>query len=140
MLVHLVRCRGQNHIGGERAAVRALAAGEAAAACMLESNHKLFVNEGILEAGTSRVLAATPHCDHCNFTVRDDLPEDRTRRFLEVLLAMSFQDPEVRPLIELEGLKQWLPGRVSGYALVLSKILFNRAAACRNAAIILLRA
>ena len=32
------------------------------------------------------------------------------------VLAMSFQNPEVRPLMELEGLKQWLPGRVSEYA------------------------
>ena len=29
---------------------------------------------------------------------------------------MSFQDPEVRSLMELEGLKQWLPARTSGYA------------------------
>jgi hypothetical protein len=29
---------------------------------------------------------------------------------------MSFQNPEVRVLMELEGLKQWLPGRTSGYA------------------------
>ena len=32
------------------------------------------------------------------------------------VLEMSFEDAEVRPLMELEGLKQWLPGRVSGYA------------------------
>ena len=29
---------------------------------------------------------------------------------------MFFQDPEVRPLMEMEGLKQWLPGRARGYA------------------------
>ena len=34
------------------------------------------------------------------------------------VLAMSFEDPEVRPLMELEGLKQWLPGRASGCAQV----------------------
>ena len=28
---------------------------------------------------------------------------------------MSYADPEVRPLLDLEGLKQWVPGRVSGY-------------------------
>jgi hypothetical protein len=28
---------------------------------------------------------------------------------------MSYNDPEVRPLLDLEGLKEWRPGRVSGY-------------------------
>lgn len=29
---------------------------------------------------------------------------------------MSYGDPEVRPLLDLEGLKRWLPGRTEGYA------------------------
>ena len=29
---------------------------------------------------------------------------------------MRFDDPVVRPLLELEGLTAWLPGRTSGYA------------------------
>ncbi len=35
---------------------------------------------------------------------------------MELLLAMSFDDPAVRPLLELEGLKEWRPGRTAGYA------------------------
>jgi len=37
-------------------------------------------------------------------------------RFGDLLLAMDYGDPEVRPLLDLEGLKQWKPGRTSGYA------------------------
>jgi hypothetical protein len=37
-------------------------------------------------------------------------------RFRELLLAMSYGDPDVRPLLDLEGLKEWVPGRVTGYA------------------------
>jgi hypothetical protein len=29
---------------------------------------------------------------------------------------MSYADPDVRPLLDLEGLKSWCEGRVSGYA------------------------
>jgi len=29
---------------------------------------------------------------------------------------MSYDDPLVRPLMDLEGLKAWKPGRVEGYA------------------------
>ena len=105
-----------DHVGGERDAARALAAGSADAACVLDANYAAFINEGTLDPGTTRVLATTPPFDHCNFTVRQDLPEERSKPFIEVLLGMSFQDPEVRSLMELEGLKQWLPARTSGYA------------------------
>ena len=105
-----------DHVGGERDAARALAAGNADAACVLDANYTVFINEGTLDPGTTRVLASTPPYDHCNFTVREDLPEERFKPFVDVLLGMSFQDPEVRTLMELEGLKQWLPARTSGYA------------------------
>ena len=36
--------------------------------------------------------------------------------FGELLLSMSYADPAVRPLLDLEGLTQWRPGRTSGYA------------------------
>jgi ABC-type phosphate/phosphonate transport system substrate-binding protein len=61
------------------------------------------------------VLGRTPHYDHCNFTVFEDTPERLTQRFQELLLGMSYSDPKVRPLLDLEGLKQWLPGRTDGY-------------------------
>jgi phosphonate transport system substrate-binding protein len=105
-----------DHVGGERDAARALAAGTADAACVLDSNYAAFINEGTLDPGTTRVLASTPPFDHCNFTVSKALPEECSQPFVDVLLAMSFQDPEVRSLMELEGLKQWLPARTIGYA------------------------
>jgi ABC-type phosphate/phosphonate transport system substrate-binding protein len=104
-----------DHVGGERDAARVLAAGTADAACVLDTNYSVFINEGTLDPGTTRVLASTPPFNHCNFTVCQDLPEERSKPFIDVLLGMSFQDPEVRTLMELEGLKQWLPARTSGY-------------------------
>jgi hypothetical protein len=32
------------------------------------------------------------------------------------MFSMSYADPEVRPLLDMEGLKRWLPGRTEGYA------------------------
>jgi phosphonate transport system substrate-binding protein len=37
-------------------------------------------------------------------------------------LLMSYEDPEVRPLLDLEGLTQWRPGRVAGYRLLAQAI------------------
>jgi ABC-type phosphate/phosphonate transport system substrate-binding protein len=105
-----------DHVGGEREAAKALASGAADAACVLDANYAVFINEGTLDPGSTRVLATTPSFDHCNFTIRAGLPEERLKPFLDALLAMSFQDPEVRAFMEMEGLKKWLPARTSGYA------------------------
>ena len=105
-----------DHIGGERDAARALRKGDVDAACMIDGNHLLFGNEGTLPAGSTRVLAQTPLYDHCNFTILDGAPGAAIARFKELLLGMRYEDPEVRPLLDLEGLKQWKDGRTSGYA------------------------
>lgn len=104
-----------DHIGGERDAAKALMRGEVEAACMIDGNHLLFGKEGTLPAGSTRILAITPPYDHCNFTVLDRPTADH-QRFAKLLLAMSYNDPALRPLLELEGLKAWVPGRTHGYA------------------------
>lgn len=105
-----------DHTGGERDAARALLSGKAAAACMLDSNHLLFGQEGTLPPGSTRILAETAPYDHCVMTVNDAAPATLTDRFGELLLAMSADDPEARRLFDLEGLNAWLPGRTDGFA------------------------
>jgi len=107
-----------DHIGGERDAAVALMAGEIDAAWMIDGNHQAFSREGVLPAGATRIAARTGLYDHCNFTVSPGAPADQIARFTELLLAMRWDDPQVRPLLELEGLKTWLPGRTSGYVLL----------------------
>jgi phosphonate transport system substrate-binding protein len=105
-----------DHIGGERDAARSLIAGTADAACMIDGNHLLFGVEGTLPAGSTRIVAQTLPYDHCNFTVAPGAPAAEVDRFVSLLLSMSYDDPEVRPLLDLEGLKAWREGRTSGYA------------------------
>lgn len=104
-----------DHVGGERDAARALASGAAEAASILDANYGVFINEGTLDPGTTRVLATTPAFDHCNFTVSASLPADRWKPFVDALLGMSIQDSEVRAFMEMEGLTKWLPARTTGY-------------------------
>ena len=105
-----------DHIGGERDAAKALMAGAVDAACMIDGNHLLFAREGTIPAGGTRIVAQTAPYDHCNFTVLDGAPTETVDRLRELLLSMSYDDPEVRPLLDLEGLKVWKPGRTEGYA------------------------
>ena len=131
-----------DHIGGERAAARALFAADPAdqvdAACMIDSNLLLFGREGVLPAGAVRVLAQTPPYDHCTMTAgpsasaanagpwaaaddarastdTDISDTSDISRFGELLLGMDYADPSLRPLLDLEGLKEWRPPRLSGY-------------------------
>lgn len=105
-----------DHIGGERDAVKALLAGSVDAACVIDGNRMAFAREGLFAPNQLRVLLQTPAYDHCNFTTLSDTPHTST--FVELLLAMSYDDPTVRPLLDLEGLTKWLPGRTSGYELL----------------------
>ena len=107
-----------DHIGGERDAARALMASDVDAACMIDGNHLAFGAEGTLPAGATSVIGQTDRYDHCNMTVRPDGPKRSLARFNELLLGMSYGDAEVRPLLDLEGLKAWESGRTSGYELL----------------------
>ncbi len=105
-----------DHIGGERDAARALTAGTVDAAAMIDGNHLLFSAEGTLPQGSTRILAQTPRYDHCIFTALDGVDPATLDRFGALLLGQRYDDPVVRPLLDLEGLKQWKPGRTEGFA------------------------
>jgi len=107
-----------DHIGGERDAAMALKAGEIDACCLIDGNHLAFGLDGTLPSGSTRVIARTGAYDHCNFTTSPDAPAELVERFVSLLMAMRWDDPQVRPLLELEGLREWRAGRTSGYALL----------------------
>lgn len=107
-----------DHIGGERDAAVALMAGEIDACCLIDGNHLAFGLDGTLPSGSTRVLARTGAYDHCNFTTSPGAPAALVDRFVSLLMAMRWDDPQVRPLLELEGLREWRTGRTSGYALL----------------------
>jgi ABC-type phosphate/phosphonate transport system substrate-binding protein len=105
-----------DHTGGERDAARAMMAGEVDAACMIDANHLAFVTDGTLPPDGTRILAQTDPYDHCNMSATADGPD--LDRFVALLKSMSYADPEVRPLLDLEGLTRWVDGRTSGYGLL----------------------
>ena len=68
-----------------------------------------------MPSASLRILGQTRPFDHCNLTVLDTAPADEVARLRELLLSMSYTDETVRPLLDLEGLTRWLPGRTTGY-------------------------
>jgi ABC-type phosphate/phosphonate transport system substrate-binding protein len=61
------------------------------------------------------VLWTTPGFDHCMFDAMPTLGESQVRAFQDALFQMSWEVPSHRRLLELEGLRQWLPPRETGY-------------------------
>jgi len=61
------------------------------------------------------VLWTTPGFDHCMFDAMPELSSAKIEAFRRALYAMSWDNPEHRKILELEGLKQWVEPREQGY-------------------------
>lgn len=107
-----------DHVGGELQAFQSLANREANACAMLDLNWNGWCRDGTVSPDEYRILASTPTFDHCVFTVRDDFPPTVEEHWRSVLFSMSYDNPRHREMMDLEGLKQWLPGRTTGFDLL----------------------
>jgi phosphonate transport system substrate-binding protein len=62
-----------------------------------------------------QVLWTTPPFDHCMFDALPTLSPSKRQGFERALFGMRWEDPKHRRLLELEGLREWLPPREDGY-------------------------
>jgi ABC-type phosphate/phosphonate transport system substrate-binding protein len=69
-----------------------------------------------LMPGAFEAFWESPNYSHCNFTALPRVPEERTGPWLERLLAMDWDNPEHRPILEMEGLREWVLPQLDGYA------------------------
>ncbi|MGH9211388.1 MAG: Rv1680 family SBP-like protein [Acidimicrobiales bacterium] len=53
--------------------------------------------------------------NHCNFSALPSLDEARAEAWVEHLLAMDWDDPHHRQILELEGLREWKRAELDGY-------------------------
>lgn len=104
-----------DHVGGELDAFRCLEREEASAAAMLDLNWQAWTQDGTIDPNEYTILTDTDAFDHCVFTVREDFDQDAEKRWLDVLYSMSYDNPDHREMMDLEGLKQWMPGRTTGF-------------------------
>lgn len=71
--------------------------------------------KGLVPTAALAEVWSSPDYTHCMFTARADLPNEMRDTFTRALFAMSFENPKHRPILEAEGLKQWI-APVDGYA------------------------
>jgi len=99
--------------------IRALRNGEADAGAMGEPTWRQQVADGRVDPAEFRAIWTSPGYCHCNFTVLQEFPEDLGHRWTEALLAMKYDNPRWRDLMDQEGLKRWLeatPEIMKGYS------------------------
>jgi ABC-type phosphate/phosphonate transport system substrate-binding protein len=70
---------------------------------------------GRVQSDVVEVIWTSPPFDHCMFDALASVPEEIAAAFQRALLAMSWEDPAHRRILELEGLKEWMAPRESGY-------------------------
>jgi phosphonate transport system substrate-binding protein len=70
---------------------------------------------GRVDSTKLEVLWTTPPFDHCMFDAMNGLDKAKIERFGRALFAMKWDDPRHRRLLELEGLREWMPPRETGY-------------------------
>lgn len=70
---------------------------------------------GRIDSRRVRSVWSTPPFDHCMFDALASLPPAKREAFERALFAMQWENPEHRVILELEGLKQWMPPREEGY-------------------------
>ena len=99
----------------ESAVLAAVASGEADAGAVGDPFWARVLEERQVDQDRVRLLWTTPTYHHCNFTVLDSLDESRTSPWVEALLRMDYNNPQHRPLLDMEGLKRWVPARTEGY-------------------------
>jgi phosphonate transport system substrate-binding protein len=104
-----------DHIGGERDAFECLKTGGADACVMLDLNWDAWTADGTIDANAFARVGETDRFDHCVFTVRDELDRAAEQAWLSALFAMQYDNPAHRDMMDLEGLKAWLPGRTTGF-------------------------
>ena len=68
-----------------------------------------------LMPGAFEVFWESPTYSHCNFTAMPTLADERATPWVDRLLAMDWDNPEHRPILEMEGLRQWVPPQLEGY-------------------------
>lgn len=71
--------------------------------------------EGAADPAKVKAIWTSPPYCHCNFTVLDKRYGPDLVRWADLLLQMDYNNPEHRKIMDLEGLKRWVPAQLEGY-------------------------
>jgi ABC-type phosphate/phosphonate transport system substrate-binding protein len=99
----------------ERDALAAVIDRRADAAAIGLASWDVFVRSGDVPPERLQPFWTSPPYSHCNFTALPTMDTDRSEAWVSHLKAMSWDIPEHRRILELEGLREWVGPVLAGY-------------------------
>ena len=104
-----------DHVGGELDSAIALKNDEVSGTWMLDLNYNAWIADGTLDENQVKILSKTDFFDHCIFSGHPELEVSKFEKFIEVLHKMDYSNPDHKEMMDMEGLKEWISGRTSGF-------------------------
>ena len=95
--------------------LNAVIKGEADAGAVGDQYWARALTENLVDNSKVRAVWTSPEYCHCNFTVREKADERRFADWTNALLAMDYNKPAERKILEMEGLKRWVRPQLDGY-------------------------
>ena len=80
------------------------------------------IGRGELLPGAFESFWASPEYSHCTFTAMPALSTDRSDQWVANLLAMDWENPQHRPILQMEGLRAWVLPNCDGYASLIAAV------------------
>ena len=100
----------------ESSVIRAVLEGRADAGAIGSPFWNAVRTERLVPEGALTEIWTSQPYNHCMFTARSDLNSTLEQQFAEALFGMSFDNPAHRPVLEAEGLRQWIAPQLEAYA------------------------
>jgi ABC-type phosphate/phosphonate transport system substrate-binding protein len=98
-----------------RTILAALEDGTVDAATLFEPQYRGLLERGRLDESAFRVVWRSRPFSHCGFAARPGLPDETGRRFVDLLTAMDYGQPDIKEMMDLEHLRAWIPADETGW-------------------------
>jgi ABC-type phosphate/phosphonate transport system substrate-binding protein len=95
--------------------LNAVTNGKADAGAVGDQYWARVLSEGQVNQNKVKAIWTSPPYCHCNFTILPQRYAPDIQKWTDVLLQMDYNNPEHRRIMDLEGLKRWVPPQLDGY-------------------------
>jgi ABC-type phosphate/phosphonate transport system substrate-binding protein len=102
--------------------LNAVASGAADAGAVGDQYWARAISEQFPQVSRLRSIWTSPGYCHCNFTIRSKDEETRFTAWTDALLAMDYNVPQDRRIMEMEGLKKWIRPQLDGYQVIFEAV------------------
>jgi phosphate/phosphite/phosphonate ABC transporter binding protein len=99
----------------EMAVLEAVEKGEADVGAIGHSTWTRLLETGQMRSENLKSIWTSPGYSHCNFTCLPALDRKLADPFTQILLNMDPEEPDIKQMMELEGLNEWVLSGNEGY-------------------------